>query len=283
MPKVDLHTHSTFSDGLLTLPQLVALAQKHGIKLLGLADHDTFAGAQEFTRLCLEHGITPLPGVEIGTHFAGRDFHLLVFKPRRRLYLFQNFLKKQQHKRRKKALEIISDFETAGIFFSPADKRKLLAQPSVGKPQIGSAILRHKGNRRLLQKKYNFPYYGDKKLFFKFFLEKPGQLGYITRAKTDTLKAIKMAKQTGALSVLAHPDLDLPDRQTAQKIIETFKKRGLWGVELPHIRVRERVFYRRLAKRLGLRLTYGSDIHDNPRHLGIKISQTEYNQLLKHL
>jgi hypothetical protein len=282
MPKVDLHTHSTFSDGLLTLPQLVALAKRHSIKLLGLADHDTFVGASEFNRLCLKYNITPLPGVEVGTNFAGRDFHLLLYNPQQNLKTFFNFLKTQQQKRHKKALQVVDKLEKAGFFFSPRDKHLLFTQPTVGKPQISRAVLRHSANLNLLKTKYNFiPGYSFSP-FIRKFLEEPGQPGYVPKAKTNTLLAIKLALKTNARSVLAHPDLDLPDRATAEKIIKIFCQNGLWGLEMPHVHLKERQFYRQLAKKLHLQPTYGSDTHDKKR-LGVKISQKEYNQLLKHL
>lgn len=282
MPKVDLHTHSTFSDGLLTLPQLVALAQRHGIKLLGMADHDTFLGASEFTRLCLKHGITPLPGVEVGTNFVGRDFHLLIYNPQQNLKTFLNFLKTQQQKRHKKALQVISKLEKAGFFFSLRDKHLLLTQPAVGKPQISRAVLRHPANLLLLEEKYNFTPGHSLSPFIRKFLEKPGQPGFVPKTKTNTLIAIKLALKTQARSVLAHPDLDLPDRATAEKIIKIFCQNGLWGLEMPHVHLKERRFYHRLAKKLHIQPTYGSDTHDKKR-LGVKISQTEYNQLIKNL
>jgi predicted metal-dependent phosphoesterase TrpH len=75
--RVDLHTHSHHSDGVLAPAQLVALAQQRGVSLLALTDHDTTAGCAEAAAACATHGIRFLPGVELTTEWRGREIHVV--------------------------------------------------------------------------------------------------------------------------------------------------------------------------------------------------------------
>ncbi len=274
---VDLHLHSTYSDGTVPVPELVARAKRGGIRLLALADHDTIDGTDIFKRICRQNKIHGIAGVEMSTSHQNNDFHILALNPRRHIPLLKKFLKLEQSKRQSRARQIIKNFEGAGFFFSAATKNKLFGQPSVGKPQLARAIMAVEQNKKLLKKLFNFEGHSLSR-FIKTFFEKPGALGHVPKPKPESDYVIRLIKKTGAKSVLAHPDLDFPNEKSATEIVTHFKKEGLWGIELPHIMASKRPFFRRLARRLGLVLTYGSDSH-NGRHLGIEISHQEYKKL----
>lgn len=278
---VDLHLHSTFSDGLTPVPELVAKAKQRGIRLLALADHDTIGGTGLFKKICRQNKLQGVTGVELSTSYQNTDFHILALNPRRQLPVLKTFLKEEQKKRQERARQIIRNFEGAGFFFSAAAKNKLLSQPSVGKPQLARAIMAVEHNQKLLKKLFNFEGH-NLAHFIKTFFEKPGALGHVLKPKPESVDVIHLIKKTGAKSVLAHPDLDFANEKSATEIITHFKKEGLWGLEFPHIMISKRPFFRRLARRLGLVLTYGSDSH-NGRHLGIEISAQEYKKLAKAL
>lgn len=278
---VDLHLHSTFSDGLTPVPELVAKAKQRGIRLLALADHDTIDGTGLFKKICRQNKLQGITGVELSTNHQNNDFHILALAPRHHLTLLKNFLKLEQDKRQSRARQIIKNFEGAGFFFSADTINKLLSQPSVGKPQLARAIMAVEPNQKLLKKLFNFEGHNLAR-FIKTFFEKPGALGHVLKPKPESTEVIHLIKKTGAKSVLAHPDLDFADEKSAIEIITHFKKEGLWGLETPHIMISQRPFFRRLARRLGLVLTYGSDSH-NGRHLGIEIPGKEYKKLAKAL
>ena len=271
---IDLHLHSTFSDGLLTVEQLVKKARQKKITLLALTDHDTLAGTKMFKKVCLQEGLKGLAGVEISTNYQGLDLHLVAYEPRHRLPLLIRHLRLQQNKRRERAKAVIAKLKKVGLFFSLQTEHRLLGQSNVGKPHLGQAVLQEKRNRLILRRLFNFR--GSLSDFISRFLDQPGQIAYVPKSKINTLAALKLLSRTGAKAVLAHPHLDLATHQLAKKALAGFKKAGLWGVEMPHDR-RERTFYRRLASRLGLTLTYGSDSHDG-KGMGIKISQKEYQK-----
>lgn len=278
---VDLHLHSTFSDGLTPVPELVAKAKQRGIRLLALTDHDTIGGTNLFKKICRQNKIQGVTGVELSTNHQSNDFHILALAPRHHLTLLKNFLKLEQAKRQSRARQIIKNFEGAGFFFSAAAKNKLLSQPSVGKPQLARAIMTVEHNQTLLKKLYKFEGYSLAR-FIKTFFEKPGALGHVPKPKLESVAVIHLIKKIGAKSVLAHPDLDFPNEKSATEVVTHFKKEGLWGLETPHVMISKRLFFRRLARRLGLFLTYGSDSH-NGRHLGIEIPTQEYKKLAKAL
>lgn len=276
---IDLHLHSTFSDGLLTVAQLVKKARRKKIKLLALTDHDTLAGTAAFKKICRQEGIKGLTGVEISTNYQGLDLHLVAYEPRRHLPLLVRYLKIQQRKRRERARLVIGKLKKMGLFFSLQTERRLLGQSNVGKPHLGQAVLREKRNRLILRRLFSF--HGSLSDFISRFLDQPGQLAYVSKSKINTFAALKLLARTGAKTILAHPHLDLATHQLAEKALAGFKKAGLWGVEMPHDR-RERTFYRHLAARLGLTLTYGSDSHDG-KGMGINVNAQAYQKLLQQL
>mgnify|MGYP001587377573 FL=1 len=78
---IDLHIHSTFSDGLLTVEQLVRLAKKKGVKMMALTDHDTISGWALFIKLCGQYGMMGVRGLEMSTDLNGLELHILGYEP----------------------------------------------------------------------------------------------------------------------------------------------------------------------------------------------------------
>lgn len=276
---IDLHLHSTFSDGLLTVEQLVKKARQKKIKLLALTDHDTLAGVGVFQKLCAQYGIRGVSGVEISTDYEGRDLHLLAYHPKYNLRSLQQHLRLQQKRRRERAKLVVERLKQLGLFFSEKTEEHLLRQENIGKPHLGRAVLREKRNRQILRKLFNFQ--GSLSDFIGKFLDKPGQVGYVPKSKIKAAEAIRLINKTGAKAVLAHPGFDLETHALAARILKKLKKAGLFGLELP-CQVKERKFYSRLAQQLGLLITYGSDSH-NGKGMGVKVSQKEYQNLFRLL
>lgn len=274
---IDLHLHSTFSDGLLTVEQLVKKARWKGIKLLALTDHDTMAGTKIFKELCGQAGMTGVAGAEISTDYHGLDLHLLAYNPRHHLKPLLEHLEVQQRKRRERAKIVMAKLKQLGLFFSKDTERHLLGQANIGKPHLGRAVLQEKRNRLILKRLFNF--HGSLSDFIAKFLDKPGQAAYVPKTKISSLAAIKLINSAGAKAVLAHPNLDLESHQLAKKTIQELKKAGLGGLELPS-RPTGQPFYRHLAKQLGLTITYGSDSHDG-RGMGIKVEKAEFEKLTR--
>jgi len=277
---IDLHTHTTCSDGLLSVNDLVKLAIKKKIKLLALTDHDTIAGIPLFLKLCRVAGIAAVPGIELSTDINGMELHLVGYIKNINYPPLLKNLKDQQKKRCERAKKVIKIFKKLKFIFDRKSIKTLLKQPNVGKPQIGRAILKHKTNRQLLKKKYGFK--GGLSKFINNFLDKPGQIGYIYKKRINSLKAIDLIKKSNGLIALAHPDIELTNHNLAKKIIPQLARAGLWGMEMPHNFIENKKYLMPLARQYGLTVTYGSDTHDKKR-LGIKIKNKEAIELIKKI
>lgn len=273
---IDLHTHSTFSDGLLTVEQLVTRARRRGVKLLALTDHDTISGWALFKKLCGKYGIMGVRGLEMSTDLNGLELHILGYEPIKNHRPLVEHLKQQQNKRIERAKVVLSKLEQLGLNFKPEVVRHLLQQPTVGKPQLGRAVLHEKHNRLLLKDIFNFD--GSLSDFINNFLDKPGQVGYVRKKRINSVSAIRLIKNCGGKAVLAHPDLELSSAEKARRVIKILARAGLWGMESPHYRSSRAKYLLPLARKYNLAITYGSDTHDGKK-IGIKIDELKYKKI----
>lgn len=274
--KIDLHTHSKCSDGLLTVKGLVKLAVKRKITVFALTDHDTTEGLSLFNKICTQHKIKAVPGLELSTEIAGVELHLVGYLQNFNDPRLLKILKKQQKKRTDRAKTLIKRFRSLNFVISQNTEKQLLSQKNVGKPQFSRAILKEKANLSLL--KNNYHWQGDLSGFIGNFLDRPGQIGYLKKQHLSSSIAIKLIKRCGGLVSLAHPDIELAKPQTAQKIIPLLVKAGLWGMEMPHNFLKNKKHLLPLAKKYELAITYGSDSHDG-KHLGIKVKKTDWQRI----
>ncbi|MBI5731840.1 MAG: PHP domain-containing protein [Candidatus Magasanikbacteria bacterium] len=274
---IDLHTHSTFSDGLLTVDQLIKLAKKKRVKLLGLTDHDTVDGLETFRKKSGLVGIKTVRGMELSTDFNGVELHILGYGVNPRTKILKNYLEFQQKKRLERAKKVIARLQKIGFALKAEIIRHLLRQPAVGKPQLGRAILKERQNRILLKRLFGFA--GSLADFIAKFLDQPGQIGYVHKKKADSVSAIRLIQKSRGRAVLAHPDIDLSSPRLARKIIPRLAKNGLWGLEMPRTFPTRKKYLLPLAKKYNLVITYGSDTHDGKR-LGVKVKEKEGKKLM---
>ncbi|OGH85300.1 MAG: hypothetical protein A2294_00825 [Candidatus Magasanikbacteria bacterium RIFOXYB2_FULL_38_10] len=274
---IDLHTHTTFSDGLMKVEELVEKAGKRRLKLLALTDHDTVAGLSLFLKLCRKNKIPAIVGIELSTELEGQELHIVGYNFNRFFKQLLQILKQQQHKRIERARKIIARFQKIGIYFDKKTIQNLLSQPNVGKPQLGRAILQGTSNQKILKRVFNFQ--GNLSDFIGGFLDQPGQFGYVPKKKLDSIKAIKLISSAGGVAALAHPDLDLTNQQRAEYFIKKLKQVGLWGLENPHNRLEAQPFFQKLAQKNNLVLTFGSDTH-NIKNIGVKIKKEQFKNIL---
>lgn len=273
---IDLHTHTTFSDGLLTVEQLVARARRRGVKLLALTDHDTTSGWALFKKLCGKYDIMGVRGLEMSTDLNGLELHILGYEPIKNYKPLVEHLKQQQNKRIERAKVVLAKLGQLGLSFQPEAVQHLLQQPTVGKPQLGRAVLREKHNRQLLKKFFNFD--GSLSDFINNFLDKPGQVGYVRKKRINSVGAVRLIQSCGGKAVLAHPDLELPTAAKARGIIKILAGAGLWGMENPRHYLSRAKYLLPLAKKYNLAITYGSDTHDGKK-MGISVKEIKYKKL----
>lgn len=273
---IDLHTHSQCSDGLLTVEELVKLAARKKVKILALTDHDTTIGLPSFIKICAQHKIESIPGLELSTAVRGVEMHLVGYLKNFNDPKLLAILKKQQAKRMERAKILIKRFRSLNFVITKTTEKQLLSQKNTGKPQFTRAILKEQANLSLLKNKYGWQ--GNLSDFIGSFLDRPGQIGYLKKQRLNSLAAIELIKKCGGLVSLAHPDIELAESKTAQKIIPLLVKAGLWGMEMPHNFLKNKKHLLPLAEKYKLAITYGSDSHDGKR-LGINVGKTEWQKI----
>ena len=245
---IDLHLHSTASDGRLTPSQLVDAVRAAGVGTMALTDHDTIAGVPEIVPLCARAGIDFVPGIEITAVENGRDVHVLGYFIDLDATGFETFLAGQREVRLKRIDAIVGRLATFGM---PLDLPALLSGGlpgrSVGRPVVARALVAR-------------GYVGSVTEAFDRWLG-TGSPAFVPRTGAPVARVIETIHRAGGLASLAHPGRTrLDDR------LEEFCGAGLDAIEVFHSdHDAETVTrYRRRASELGVLMTGGSDFHGDP-------------------
>ena len=254
---VDLHAHSTASDGALSPAELVAQAAAAGVRTLALTDHDTFAGLDEATRAADALGVELIPGVEISVRHRPGTFHLLGYfsasAPRPLADRLQEMLARREDRARK----ILDRLDALGAPVEWDDVRAR-AQGAIGRPHIAEALVAagHVPDRQTAFDRY----LGNRAAAFE-----PSR-------GLDANEAIDLVRASGGAAVLAHPFSLALGRRQLTATIQRLAARGLAGIEVhraDHLPDQFRTLHA-LAGRHDLIPCGGSDFHRNGewRNLG---------------
>ena len=241
--RVDLHVHTTASDGTCTPAEVIELAKKAGLTAIAITDHDTLSGAIEGVKLAKEMGFEVIDGVELSSDLNGTDVHILGYLMSR-YHVIQGVLDELQNLRSTRAERMVRKLNRLGVRISMEDVLRESKGDSIGRPHIASAMVR-KGIVPTTQ--YAFQYYiGD------------GRPAYIPKPKLTPIQAVELILASGGVPVLAHPGLTGSDN-----IIDELVEHGLRGLEAFHPMHDERQTrrYLEIAERKGLIVTGGSDFH----------------------
>ena len=219
---IDLHMHSTYSDGSQTPEQLILEAKAKGLSAIALTDHDTIDGIPEFMALGETHGITTVPGVEISVdtklpnnghmHILG----LLVDPYSESLKNTLNFLLKERNER---AQRIIRKLTENGVDITMQELLDEAGEGAIGRPHVAKILVR-KGVVGSIQEA------------FDIWLAK-GKPAYMDKTKLGESDAIKMIHDAGGLAIMAHSHLMHYDTfaEARDKLLE-LKELGLDGFEV---------------------------------------------------
>lgn len=249
MSRLDLHLHTTHSDGSFTPAEVIELAHKAGVTALAITDHDITTGIPEAIATGLQLGIEIIPGIEISSIFGDSELHILGYfldwhDPKLSEQL--STLRESRHRRNPK---IIQRLQESGIDITYDEVRALAGTDSVGRPHIA---------RVLMDKKV----VGSAKEAFDRFLAN-GKPAYVPRDLPSPAEAIQWIKSAKGLAVLAHPTWVKTTEGTLTDLVRQLKADGLDGVEVHYSThtARQTREYLSLAKQLGLLITGGSDFH----------------------
>lgn len=250
---VDLHAHSTASDGTASPTGAVEAAHRAGVVALALTDHDTLAGVPEAQAAADRLGLRLVPGVELSVHQDGTEVHLLGLHIRDVAGL-QRELEAIRDQRRLRAIAMVEKLAAAG---APIAIDAVLAEAAggaIGRPHVARALVAA-GHVK------------DQREAFDRFLA-AGRPAYVDKARLEIADGIAMVHRAGGLAIVAHPGAD-----GRRERIEPLVPMGLDGLEVRHPSHTAEDVKRldALARHFGLVVSGGSDWHgamQGPRTLG---------------
>ncbi len=257
---IDLHTHSTASDGVLTPQQLVQHAAEKKLAVLALTDHDTTAGIEEAQSEAEKQGIIFLGGIEITVQWTSGEFHLLglgIKNTSEEMKALIQFLKDARYQRNSQMAQKLRE---QGVNITLEEVQKRFDIPNIGRPHF-AAVLEEKGIVRRRQQAFD-----------RYFAK--GRPCYVDRTGADLDAAIKAIVTSGGLPVLAHPLSLYVSWGRMEETLTNIRDHGVKGLEAwhPGARVAEAERFEQLAHKLGMCVTAGSDYHGEAvradRHIG---------------
>jgi hypothetical protein len=247
---IDLHTHSTASDGSDTPSQLVRRAAEIGLSAVALTDHDTLEGIEEATAAAALTPLRLIPGVELSLEWSQGGMHLIVlFLGPGRGPLRDRLagLQAGRDERNQKMVELLNSL---GVSIEYEDVLTEAGGGSVGRPHIAAVMARH-------------GHVDDIAAAFDLWLGK-GKPAYVGRRRLLPEEAIGLARMEGAVPILAHPHtMGIDTAEDMATTLRRLRAAGLIGLEChyPLYSPDERLEYVELARRFDLVPSGGSDYH----------------------
>ena len=277
---VDLHLHSTFSDGSRTPEEVVALAREAGLSAAVLTDHDNWRGADRFRAAADAAGLRTAVGMEISADVPGRTVHLLAYGFDPADAALASAMERVRGGRRARNAEIYAKLARLGCPVSPEEVEREAGTPDlVARPHIAAALVR-KGFAR------------DRADAFRRFLER-GAPAYADRFRLAPDEAIRLVRGAGGVVSLAHPYSTRYDRSELRAFVARLAEAGLDGIEAYYTghlpgQVEELLG---LAAEFGLVATGGSDFHGDAKpnvrvgvaYGGLKVPDTSFDALLTRI
>lgn len=250
MDFVDLHVHTTASDGTYSPEEVVKLAKEQGLRAIAITDHDTVKGLKEATLAGIKYEVEVIPGCELSVEYPKGQMHIIglwISKEPKYVAAELQFLRDKRHSRNK---DIVGKLQGLGIDISYEDVLDIVEPGStVGRPHIARVLVK-KGVVKDVNEAFT-KYIG------------PNGLAYVPKTKFTPEKAISTLKKEGGTVILAHPfSLNLTFEELKAELIK-FKGLGLDGMEVFYSEHTEEQtnLYLSLCKKLDLLVSGGSDFH----------------------
>lgn len=246
---IDLHVHSTFSDGTMTPSELVTEAAKWGLSAVALTDHDTTEGIPAFLAACEGSTVEGIPGVEISCDVEHGTMHMLGYFISAENEELGAALAKIREGRSDRNGQILAKLNELGLGIAREDVEKHAVDGVVGRPHFAKALL-DAGKVSSVKDAFN-RYLGK------------GGLAYMDRFRFPPGEGIAAIRASGGVAVLAHPYSLGLNLSELRELISDLSTRGLGGIETYYSehgsqQIRD---YGELAKEFNLVTTGGSDFH----------------------
>jgi predicted metal-dependent phosphoesterase TrpH len=254
---IDLHTHSSASDGRLSPAALIDLAADQGLSAIALTDHDTIAGLEAARCEALVRGIRFIPGIELEIERPREihrgEFHLLGLGIRSPSGAFLEAVAELGRQRETRNLKILDCMREQGIPVTLEEVTALSGGGSIGRPHFAAFMIKQGIVKN------------QEQAFSRFLArDKPF---YVPKGTLEFRRALELVKESGGLAVLAHPMSLYVSWGRLPALIREMKEQGLDGIEAwhPTAKVRSCKRLEALGISMGLFITAGSDFHGESR------------------
>ena len=255
MAEVDLHLHTTFSDGALTPTQIVELCGRRGLKVIAISDHDSTEGIPEALEAARSFPqLTVIPAIELSTDIPGSEIHVLGYFIDYENSDLQHTLRGFRQGRHERARIMVEKLREVGVSISWDRVEQLADGGAIGRPHIAKAMV-------------EAGYVQYPREAFDRYIGRNG-VAYAERIKLSPAKAVGILLENGAMPVMAHPTYaaSKSDRDGVACLRETLKglqRAGLVGMEVHYgDYTPEQIGYlAAMADELGLIPCGGSDYH----------------------
>ena len=247
---IDLHTHSTFSDGSCSPTELVRLASKIGLSAIALTDHNTISGLEEFKKAGKKYNIETVSGIEFSTETNNEDFHIIALFVKSEYYnSIENFVITATDNKIKSNKILVNNLNHAGFDISYEQLVNNNGSENFNRVAIAKE-LKEKGHVQSIKEAFN-----------GLLHEKTGY--YIPPKRLDTYETIKFINSIGAVSVWAHPLKDTSFEKLNNLYLPKAKRFGLVAIETMHSSYTEQQTEdaTKLAMKYNLLSSGGSDFH----------------------
>ncbi len=246
---VDLHIHSTASDGTLSPEQILKMAQDLNLRAISITDHDTIKGAVEAHRH-LTPDVELLSGIEISTSLQGNTLHILGYLIDLKDPALSRTLSILQNARKERNPKIIQKLQQLGIELTYEEVVKVSGGGEVGRPHIAEVLLQKKVVRSINEA-------------FQKYLGANGP-AYVDKYRLQPAEAISLIADAGGVPVLAHPfTIKTDSERDLDKIVSELVSNGLKGIEVhysEHTDI-QTLLYEQIAQKHELLITGGTDFH----------------------
>jgi 3',5'-nucleoside bisphosphate phosphatase len=249
VPGIDLHTHTDRSDGTFAPAELVRLAAERGLDVVAVTDHDTTEGLDEALEAGSELGIEVVPGVELSAEYDGTSVHVLCYWMDVADAPLQEELRRLRDERFRRGEQMVEKLRELGLPIEFERVREIAKGGNIVRPHLAQAMV-EAGYVET-----------EKEAFDRWIAD--GRPAHVPKHALHPLDAVGLIRGADGLCVLAHPGMWGDESSVPEELIEAMAGAGMAGLEVDHTDqdLEQREQYRKLADRLGLIPTGGSDCH----------------------
>ncbi|OUQ60468.1 phosphoesterase [Tyzzerella sp. An114] len=247
---IDMHTHTTASDGTLTPTELINLAKETGLKAVAVTDHDTVEGIEEALKEGEKVGIEVIPGIEFAAAYEGEtEIHILGFFIDYKNHKLNETLKSIKEARDKRNILMVENLRKIGMNITIDDIIN----------EAGGNIITRAHFAAVLEKK---GYVKSKNEAFKYFIS-PGKPGYVRREFITPKMCIETINNAGGVAFLAHPTLYKMSYKQIEKLVSELIEYGLKGIEGEYSTYsdEQEKNIKKIANKFNIMISGGSDFH----------------------